>query len=384
MKLLIAVNSSWNLFNFRAGLIRALVAAGHEVVVAAPRDEYSDKLASLGCRYVEVPIDNKGTNPVRDAKLIRSFLALLRSERPAAFLGYTIKPNVYGSLAARWLSIPTINNIAGLGAVFASDGWLNWLVRRMYMLALSRATTVFFQNQEDLDMFVLGGIVRREITDRLPGSGVDLARFAPRPPPGRKPVRFLLIARMLWDKGVGEYVQAARLLRDQGIHAEFCLLGFLDVDNPSAISREQMQAWTEEGAVKYLGTSDNVVEQIAEADCIVLPSYYREGTPKTLLEAAALARPIITCDSVGCRDVVDDGINGFLCTPRDAEHLADRMARIAAMSPAQRTDMGLRGRRKAETQFDERFVIEKYLRVISAIEKRQGRDIPTEQSRPLG
>jgi glycosyltransferase involved in cell wall biosynthesis len=171
---------------------------------------------------------------------------------------------------------------------------------------------------------------------------------------------------MLWDKGVGEFVEAARVLKQRGVDAEFCLLGFLDVRNPAAISRQQVNDWVAEGVVRYLGVSDDVRGVIAQADCVVLPSY-REGTPRTLLEAAAMARPIVTTDSVGCREVVDDGINGYLCCPRDASDLAEKMARIVAMSPFERMSMGVRGREKVERDFDERIVITKYLEVIDAV-----------------
>ena len=175
---------------------------------------------------------------------------------------------------------------------------------------------------------------------------------------------------MLWDKGVGEFVEAARLLKQRGVDAEFCLLGFLDVQNPAAISRKQMNDWLEQGAIRYLGVSDIVREKIAQADCVVLPSY-REGTPRTLLEAAAMARPIVTTDAVGCREVVDDGINGYLCNLRDASDLADKMMRIVSMTPVEREAMGLRGREKVEREFDEQIVIDKYLQAIEAVLTKQ-------------
>jgi len=179
-------------------------------------------------------------------------------------------------------------------------------------------------------------------------------------------MRFLLIGRMLSDKGVGEFVEAAGLLKRRGVDAEFCLLGFLDVQNPAAITRKQMDDWIAEGAVRYLGASDNVREEIAQADCVVLPSY-REGTPRTLLEAAAMARPIITTDAVGCREVVDDGVNGFLCRSRDAADLAEKMAQMVAMNRELRETMGLRGREKVEREFDEKIVINKYLQTINTV-----------------
>jgi len=394
-RVVIALNLAWNLVNFRAGLIRALVAEGYEVVAVAPYDEYAPRLDALGCRYVPLPMDNQGTHPGQDLLLLWRFYRLLRRERPAVYLGYTVKPNVYGSLAAHALGIPVVNNIAGLGAVFIRNSPVTRVVRGLYRLALGRSKRVFFQNDEDLRMFVEGGLVRAEVAGRVPGSGIDLGRFAavglpggrgrtnltlspetalsPNPSPARGGgetggggIRFLLIARMLWDKGVGEYVAAARLVRQRHPEAEFCLLGFLDVKNPAAISREQMDEWVAEGVVNYLGVSDDVREQIAEADCVVLPSY-REGTPRTLLEAAAMARPLIATDAVGCREVVEDGVNGYLCRVKDADDLAQKMERMIGLSDEERTVMGRHGRQKVEREFDERFVIEAYLKVIREV-----------------
>lgn len=366
-KILIAANATWNLVNFRAGLIRGLVAAGYEVVAVAPSDEYVPQLIELGCRYIPLSMDNKGKHPGRDLLFFLRFLRLLRQENPAIYLGYTIKLNIYGSLAAHALGIPVINTIEGLGAVFIQKTWLTYFVSGLYRMSLLRSSKVYFLNNEDMTLFIDNGLVPKSVVDRLPGIGVDLDRFVPVPLPDKTPLRFLLIARMLWDKGVGEFVEAARILKRRGVDAEFCLLGFLDVQNPTAISRQQMDEWVAEGVIRYLGVSDNVVEEIALADCVVLPSYYREGVPRTLLEAAAMARPIVTTDSVGCRDVVDDGINGYLCKPQDAIDLADKMAQIVALSHAEREAMGQRGREKMEHEFDEQIVVNKYLQAIRAI-----------------
>jgi glycosyltransferase involved in cell wall biosynthesis len=383
VKILIAVNSVWNLVNFRAGLIRALVQAGYEVVAVAPADEYVPRLSALGCRYIEMPMDNRGTHPVRDALLLARLIRVLRAERPGAMLGYTVKPNIYGSLACHVLGIPTINNISGLGAVFISRGWVTQVVQFLYRQALARSAHVFFQNGDDEALFLSRGLAPKGRTGLLPGSGVDLVRFAPvvrfaqiagegdslrvsGQQPAR-PFRFLLSARMLWDKGVAEYVEAARVLRQAHLQretvVEFALLGFLDVKNPAAISRDQVNAWVDEGVVKYLGSTDDPRPFVADADCVVLPSY-REGTPRALLEAAAMARPIITTDVEGCREVVDDGINGLLCQVRSGEDLAKKMSQMLNFSAEARDQMGRAGRAKVERQFDEQIVIDCYLSVL--------------------
>ena len=374
MKIIICLNTAWNLVNFRSGLIRALVLAGYDVVAVAPDDKYAAGLTALGCRFVPLHMENGGANPVKDALLTWRFVRLFTRERPDVYLGYTVKPNVYGSVAAHMLQIPVINNIAGLGVVFGKSGFLVKIVRTLYRLALGRSAKVFFQNNDDRLMFLAGALVRPEATDLLPGSGVDLGRFVamalPSASAGVTKFRFLLIARMLWEKGVGEFAEAAKLIKSEWPQAECCLLGFLDVQNPGAISRAQMDELVASG-ITYLGTSDDVRSEITQADCIVLPSYYREGTPRTLLEAAAMARPIITTDAVGCREVVDDGVNGYLCKVRDAADLAAKMEQMLSLSPEQRREMGLRGRAKMVAEFDEQIVIRKYLAAIEEVLKKR-------------
>lgn len=366
-KIVIALNTAWNLLNFRAGLILALINHGYEVVAVAPNDEYADRVRSLGCQFIALPMDNQGKNPLKDLALWWRYRRLLKTLNPDVFLGFTVKPNVYGSLAAHSLGIAVINNIAGLGSAFMKDNWLTTLVKGLYRFALARSARVFFQNQDDLKSFVELGLVNPSVVDRLPGSGVDLQKFQPSPPAvdnGR--VVFLLAARMLWDKGVGEYVQAATALKAEHPHAEFALLGFLDVQNPTAIDRKQIQAWEAEGGVCYWGATDDVRHALTKADVVVLPSY-REGTPRILLEAAAMGKPIVTTDVVGCRDVVDDGINGYLCQARDPADLARAMEKMLSLTSPDRQSMGVLGRKKVETTYSEQFVISKYLESIEAV-----------------
>ncbi len=367
-KVMIVLNTAWNLFNFRSGLIRALVVAGYEVVAVAPDDEYASRLTELGCRFVALPMDNKGTNPLRDLGLFFRFLKVIHQERPAVFLGYTIKPNIYGSLAAHTLGITVVNNITGLGTVFIRDTWLTRLVRLLYKIALSRSRHVFFQNKDDMSLFVAHCLVAQHKVSRLPGSGIDLKKFCftPLKDSTHRPLNFLLVSRLLWDKGVGEYVEAARLVKRQYPGVSFQILGFFDEKNPREVSRAQMQIWDREGVIDYLGVSDDVQSFMVAADCIVLPSY-REGVPRTLLEAAAIGRPIVTTDVTGCRDAVDDGVNGFLCNIRDAHDLADKMTQMIELLPSKRMAMGVAGRAKMEIQFDESIVINSYLNTIESI-----------------
>jgi glycosyltransferase involved in cell wall biosynthesis len=367
---MIVLNSAWNIVNFRSNLIQAMIVAGYDVVAIAPADTHVENLLALGCRYVPLPMDNNGTHPGRDLILLYRLWRILRRERPSVCLAYTVKPNVYAAIAAHALGIPIINNVAGLGAVFIRDTWITGLVKRLYRLAFSLSSKVFFQNNDDRQLFIEADLVRTEVTELLPGSGVDLVKFRAEGlkenRSGQVEFKFLLIARMLLDKGVAEYVEAARLVRNRYPNVQLCLLGFMDVKNPSSITREQMNKWVEEGSVNYLGESNDVRPYITQADCVVLPSY-REGVPRTLLEAAAMGRPIITTDAVGCREVVDDGVNGYLCSPKDAKDLAAKMLQMIELPFEMRKIMGLRSREKVEREFDERIVIRSYLEAINEI-----------------
>ena len=327
--------------NFRSGLIRHLMAMA-EVLAVAPPDEYVLKLKDIGCRYIPLPIDRKGTNPLSDLLLLFRLMILIHKERPNVFLGYTAKPNIYGSIAAHSSGVKVINNIAGLGTVFVKENWLNLFLRFLYRIALAESFKVFFQNEEDRQLFIDRGVVSEYITERLPGSGIDLDKFSPSYLSSKNRIRFLVVARMLWEKGVGIFADAAEILKKRGLDAEFCLLGFIDNQDPKSISEQQIKKWCTEGAITYLGTSDDVRKEISKADCIVLPSFYREGTPRCLLEAAAMSKPIITTDSVGCRDVVEDGLNGFLCLRKDPIDLADKMEKVILLSHSERV-MGANG-----------------------------------------
>lgn len=368
MKIIIALNTAWNLVNFREGLIRALVTNGHEVIALAPKDEYAFKLTAMGCRFVNLPMDNNGKNPLRDILLFFRFLRILQRERPDGFLGYTIKPNIYGSLAAHLLRIPVINNITGLGTVFMVNTWVTSLVKLLYKVVFFKSHHVFFQNYEDSKLFIEHGLVSSNKVSRLPGSGINLSTFpyTPSKSLSEDPLVFLLVARLLWDKGVGEYVEASKIIHRKYPNVKLQILGFLDVKNPTAVSSEKMQFWVNEGMVEYLGFSENVKPFLIDADVIVLPSY-REGVPRSLLEAAAIGRPIVTTDVVGCRDAVEDGVNGFLCKVRNSEDLAEKMIHMIELSIVERLAMGLAGRAKMEREFDEKIVIGQYLEVLKTM-----------------
>lgn len=359
----VSANSAWNIVHFRGGLIRGLRAAGYRVAVIAPPDaQWIAALADLADRHVEVPIERSGVNPATDLLLLARYRAILRRLRPAAYLGFTIKPNLYGCLAAGSLGIPAIPNVSGLGTAFLGRRWLEAIVTPLYRRAFARCPAVFFQNPDDLAVFTGRGLVRAEQARLLPGSGVDLARFPASPAPDDAPMRLLMIARVLRDKGVREFAEAARMLRGRGLR--FQLLGGLDPANRSAIARSELDGWVTDDVLDYLGETSDVVPHIAAATAVVLPSY-REGLPRTLLEGAAMARPLIASDVPGCREVVIEGCTGTLCRPRDARSLAEAVERVAALSAGQRSAMGAAARRLVEEKFGEQRVVQAYLGVLA-------------------
>lgn len=363
-KIIIGLNAAWNLYNFRSGLILFLLKNGFDVVGIAPEDEYTPRVKALGCRFINVKMSPKGLNPWKDVQLLYQYYKIFKYEKPDVFLGFTVKPNIYGSIIAHLLKIPVINNIAGLGIVFQKNNWLTKLVFFLYRLALSKSQKVFFQNAEDHFMFVKRFKFLEDKSGILPGSGVDLKKFSSVPLRSNQSLKFLMIARLLMDKGVVEYVEAARILKNCNFKVEFLLLGFMDRSDKSYVSCRQLQQWTDDRLIKYLGSSDDVRVQIEQADCIVLPSYYPEGTPRVLLEAAAMGRPLITTNTKGCRSVVDDGLNGFICAPRNCLDLANKIKQFVHLDHCSRKKMGELSRKKIVNEYDESIVFKEYFKEI--------------------
>lgn len=358
--IVVSVNAAWNLVNFRHSLLRGLVARGYRVVALAPPDGCEAQLAAIGVEFEPIAIDRHGVSPLGDARLLAAYVATLRRLRPSAYLGFTIKPNVYGGLACRILGIPRIANIAGLGTTFMRRGALNYVVRRLYAVGLHGAERIFFQNSDDRDRFLGERLVDGASVALLPGSGVDLARFVPAARPDGLRTAFLVVTRLLNAKGVIEFVEAARRLNAARSDRVVCrVLGIRD-SSSDGIAPATLDAWQRDGHVVMLDAVSDVRPVLAEADCVVLPSYYPEGTPRSLLEAAASGKAIITTDTPGCRDVVDDGVNGFLCQPRDVDSLLAAMTRYCDLSPAERQAMAMASRAKAERQFDEAIVVAAY------------------------
>jgi len=363
-RILLSSNSAWNIYNFRSGMIRALTDRCFVVHIAAPIDKFASSLEDMGCQFHNIEIDSKSLNPLKDMRTFFQYWRLYRRLKPDLALHYTIKPNIYGSFAARLLGIPVINSVTGLGNVFLHESWATRVAGLLYRVSQSRAQAVFFQNHEDKQLFVDRGFVAPRASRYVPGSGVDTGKFAPVPIPDKNSdFKFLFLGRMLWDKGLGELVVAAQKLKVKYPHVRVQLLGYLNVENPMAISSVTMSKWVQDGIVEYLGHTNDVSHFISKAHCIVLPSY-REGLPRSLLEAAAMARPIVTTKTPGCQEVVVHDENGYLCQPKDPEDLADKMEKLLLLSEEERAVMGKKGRAKIIDEFDEKIVTAAYLSEI--------------------
>lgn len=367
MHIVFSGNTAWGMWNFRGRVLAHFVERGFRVSVLAPYDEvWSARLRELGCEVYDLPVAAKGTNPLTDLGLYARFVRLFRQLRPDASITYTIKPNIYGSMAAQRLGIPYLPVTTGLGYVFLKRGLVSAVAKGLYRLAFRRARRVWFLNSDDVSTFRRSGLVAADRVEQLPGEGVDLAHFALTDVPEGPGVTFLLVGRMLTDKGVREFVEAAGYVRQHHPEARFQLLGAVWRDNPAAISAEQLEAWQRTGAVECLGATSDVRPYVAAADCVVLPSY-REGVPCTLMEAAAMGRPLVATDVPGCREVVQDGVNGYLCRTKDARSLAEAMTRMLELPAEERRAMGLRGRRLMEERFDVRLIVQRYDEAVARL-----------------
>lgn len=368
MKIILFANTDWYLYNFRRSLALSLRDAGHELLLVSPPGPYGDKLRSLGLRWEPLPMDRRSLNPLREVRLLGHLWRLFRRERPALVHGFTIKSAVYGSLAARLAGVPArVNAVAGMGYVFASEDrkarLLRPVVRVLLGMALGgRGMRLILQNPDDVMLFKRASLVDASLVRLIPGSGVDCARFQARSAVRSDgSLRVLLAARLLWDKGIAEYIEAARQLRGEGRALHFLLAGDPDPGNPAAVPEAMVRDWVAEGMVEWLGHVDDMPALFASVDVVVLPSY-REGLPKGLIEAAACGLPLVTTDVPGCREVVTDDVDGLLVPARDPVRLAAAIARLQD-DPALAMRVGEAARAKARAEFDERIIIERTLDV---------------------
>jgi glycosyltransferase involved in cell wall biosynthesis len=358
MKILLFANTDWYLYNFRLAQALALRERGNELVLVSPDGPYGPRMQDLGIRWLPFPLARRSLNPIEGFKTVLRLLKLYRQEKPDLVHQFTVKCVLFGSVTCLLLGIrPVVNSVTGLGYVFMEGGaarrWLRGLIKLSYRLLLKN-TWVIFQNPDDRSAFLDSHLVDPKRVTLIRGSGVDIRRFFPKPEPSGAPL-VILPARMLWDKGVGEFVKAARILQAEGLSARFALVGDSDNENPASVQASQLHAWENEGVIEWWGWKENMQDVYAQAAVVCLPSY-REGLPKTLIEAAACGRPIVTSDVPGCREVVRHGENGLLVPARDSVALAKALMDLL-QSPKTRSEMGNCGRIIAEKEFSMELVI---------------------------
>lgn len=352
-------NSLQTMCNFRMGVMSELVRDGYEVVIIAPKDGDITALKQAQIRLIPIEMDCKGMNPFVDIQLAKTLKKIYKKEQFHMVFHFTIKPVIYGSWAARRARIPQISVITGLGYTFIRKGWITRFAKCLYRYALRTANEVWFLNQEDKSLFVEQNLVSPFKARLIHGEGVDVRKYQSNSDLSASPYTFLFIGRVLWDKGVGEFVKAAQVIKKQHPKVQFHILGQLGANNPACVSIEQMEQWEQTRTVKYLGETSNVLPYIEKATCIVLPSY-REGVSRVLLEAASMERPIIATNVPGCREIVIDNYNGFLCEAQDTNSLIACMMHMLSLSPTELTSFGKNGRSHVLQQFDEQKTIALY------------------------
>ncbi len=356
-------NTSWSIYNFRLGLIRALKKEGYKIIVIAPKDDFTSLLKKEQIIYEPLSIKNYSINPFHDFQTFRCLNRLYKKHALDFIFHYTVKPNIYGTFAAYLNQIPSIPVITGLGHLYTKRSIRTTLVKILYKLSLSNTKEVWFLNESDASIFTESKIIPESKVRFLPSEGVNTKFYTPlKEEKASKVFRFLFAGRLIAEKGVYEYIKAARILKKECQNVRFNLLGFLDKNNPSAIKEEEINRWVSEGIITYLGATKDVRLFLDQSECVVLPSYYREGVPRILLEAASMKVPIISTNNVGCRKVVQEGLNGMLCSKKNTAQLVDCMRTMTKLPFETRQTYGENGRELVKTFFEEKVVIAQYLK----------------------
>lgn len=360
-KVLFLVNHDVVIYNFRLELVERLMADGHQVVISSPYGERIDDLVALGCEYHPIELSRHGMNPVRELKLLKDYIKLIRTVKPDIVLTYTIKPNIYGGMACALLSVPYVANITGLGTAVENDGIVQKITVMLYRIAFSKVQRVFFQNEENRQFFVDRKLAMGK-HGMLPGSGVNLQRFIPLEYPGDETTEFVFISRIMKEKGADQYLEAAQYIREKYPNTRFHICGFCE-----QAYEERLKELHDKGVINYHGMVRDVRQVIAKTHCTIHPTYYPEGLSNVLLESAACARPLITTNRSGCREVIDNGVNGFVVEQKNAKDLIEKIETFLALPWEKKKEMGLAGRAKVEKEFDRQIVVGKYLEELKII-----------------
>ncbi len=357
-KILFLVNHDVVIYNFRLELVERLLEDGHQVIISSPYGERIEDLKLLGCEYYPIDIARHGMNPAKEIKLIFEYKKLLDEVKPDIVFSYTIKPNIYGSIACRSKKVPCVTNITGLGTAVENGGIMQKITVLLYKYAFTKVQRVFFQNTENMQFFVDNKIALGKHS-LLPGSGVNLERFSVLDYPNGDTVEFAFISRIMKEKGIDQYLEAAEYIREKYPNTVFHVCGFCE-----EAYEEKLEKLTEEGVIKYHGMVRDIKSFMQNIHCTIHPTYYPEGLSNVLLESSASGRPIITTNRSGCREVIDDGVNGFIVNQQASKDLIEKIEKFLALSWVERKNMGLAGRAKVEKEFDRQIVVEKYIKEL--------------------
>lgn len=374
-KIAFVSNSSFSLWNFRYPIMKKLKELGFLVYAVAPEDEFSEKLSH---EFEFVPLkrlDRKGTNPIKELLFLRELINVYRKINPDLIFHFTIKPNIWGSIASGLLGVPSVAVVTGLGYVFTETDkkhHLRFLVKFLYKTAFKFSYKVIFLNSDDVNIFENNNLVTPQKIKVIISEGIDTEHFKPEYVKRNESLfKFIYIGRFLWDKGLGELIKASEMLKAEGYKFELIMIGDVDKGNPASVTKETIDKWKKKDYIKILGFQKDVRPFLAESDCLILPSYYREGVPRVVLEAMSMAKPVIVTDAPGCRETVINGINGFLIKPKDVESLKEAMKKMMNLPPESRKKMGEAGRNFALKKFDVKIIVDEYIKLIEEILNRK-------------
>lgn len=348
-------------YNLRFEVLQGLIQRGHRVIIVVGYGKHIEDLKEIGCEHINVPYDRHGKNPFKEIKLFRTYKKILKEVAPDVVLSYTVKPNLYAAYLCRRNNIPCIANITGLGTAVEYPGIMQKILVYAYMICFKSIYKVFFQNTSNRDFFIEHRLVKDNY-DLLPGSGVNIEKFTPLEYPSEETIEFVFISRIMKEKGIDQYLTAAKAIREKYPNTRFHVCGFCEPEYSGALEQSQTS-----GDVIYHGMVDNVMDVLKKTHCMVFPTYYPEGMSNVLLENAACARPIITTDRPGCREIVEDGYNGFICKAKDSDNLISTIERFMNLSYDEKKQMGKNARMKVEKQFDRRIVVDKYIQVVESV-----------------
>ena len=367
MKIVFSSNVSWSIFNFRKSLLKSFQNRGHEIFTVANKDKYSEKLNNNNFNFYEIKFNNNSKNPFLDFLLIIKYIIVYRRINPDVIFHNAVKPNIYGTIAASLLRIPVVNNISGLGTVFIKKSLSTYIVKFLYKYSQNKAHQVFFQNSDDFNLFVKNNLINKEKGKVINGSGSNINYFKPSPKNKiSKNFQFLFVGRLLIDKGIREYIEAAKILKQKNLNVDFNVLGPFAFNNSSSVNEKEFNSWVSSNTINYLGVTDDVKNFLIDSDCVVLPSY-REGMSKALIEASLMGIPIVTSDVPGCRDVIENNVTGFLCEVKNSIDLAEKMKQILYLKKDKFIKMKLSSRERAVRLFDDKLIINEYKKAVENI-----------------